>query len=194
MRKENTCHYVLLGILSLGPSTGYEIKKKIESEIGYFYRISNGQIYPGLNKLLGENFATCSQNRCNGRSRITYTITDKGLRAFGEWMAAPIDLRVNNEDLLLLKLYFGSVAPISNSIALMSGFQNTKEENLQAYNNIATYFNLSSIRTLPEYYSYFTLRFGQIVAQAYLNWSNEVLGVLKDLEDKDASNREGEKQ
>ncbi len=194
MRKENTCHYVLLGILSLSPSTGYDIKKKIEKEIGYFYRISNGQIYPGLNKLLGDNSVTCERDQSSGRSRITYTITEMGLERFREWMAAPIDLRINNEDILLLKLYFGSVAPIHNSIDLLSGFKKTKEENLQAYNGIAAYFNLSSVGSLPEYYSYFTLRFGQIVAKAYIDWSNEVLGVLKDLEDKNVSSREGETQ
>lgn len=182
MHKENTCHYVLLGILSLSPSTGYDIKKKIEKEIGYFYRISNGQIYPGLNRLLAENSATCEQDQSNGRSRITYTITEKGLQRFRQWMDAPTDLQINNEDVLLLKLYFGSVAPINSSISLLSGFKKIKEENLQAYNGIASYFNLSSIRTLPEYYSYFTLRFGQLVAQAYIDWSNEVLGVLSDLE------------
>lgn len=187
MPKECTSYYVLLGILSLGASSGYDIKKKIESEIGYFYKVSNGQIYPLLRKLVGENSATFVTEKNVGRpDRKVYTITEKGLGILRQWVTAPVDVQIDNENELLLKLYFGSVEPIGYNIALLTQFKEIKEKNLQAYNAIAEKFNLGTVNTLSDYYSYFTLRFGQLVARAYLEWSGEVIGVLKDLEDKDS--------
>ena len=41
----------LLGLLSLGPMSGYDIRQLIPRSIGYFWNESYGQIYPGLKRL-----------------------------------------------------------------------------------------------------------------------------------------------
>ena len=38
----------LLGLLSLRPMSGYDIRQVISESIGYFWSESYGQIYPGL--------------------------------------------------------------------------------------------------------------------------------------------------
>lgn len=180
---ESTSYYVILGVLSLGASTGYDIKKKIEHEIGYFYKVSNGQVYPALKKLINQNAATCVTEKNDGRpDRKVYTITENGINILKHWINKSIDLQITNEDELLLKLYFGSLKPIGNNIALVEGFKTIKEKNLNIYNNLAESFNLKTINNLSGYYSYFTLRFGQLVAKAFIDWSNEVIKVLQDLD------------
>lgn len=179
---ESTSYYVILGVLSLGASTGYDIKKKIEHAIGYFYKVSNGQIYPTLKKLVSQDAATYITERNDGRpDRKIYSITEKGVNILKNWINNPIDLQITNEDELLLKLYFGSIEPITSNISLINSFKSIKEKNLQTYDGLAESFNLDTINDLPGYYSYFTLRFGQIVAKAYIDWSNEVIKVLHDL-------------
>lgn len=186
--KESTSYYVILGIMSLGANSGYDIKKKIEAEIGYFYKVSNGQIYPTLKKMVNDHSANFVTEKNDGRpDRKIYSITEKGLGILKEWLALPIDLQVDNENELLLKLYFGSIEPIQNNIALVKSFREIKEHNLRTYNKIAETFNLNSIKQIPEYYSFFTLRFGQLVAKAYIDWSHEIIKVLQDLDEKNKS-------
>ena len=48
---KTTTEEALLGLLSLKPMSGYEIKQMIEGSIGYFWRESFGQIYPTLKRL-----------------------------------------------------------------------------------------------------------------------------------------------
>ena len=47
MQKETLC----LGLLSLGPRSGYEIKQMFEGPLSDFYSLSFGTIYPTLNNL-----------------------------------------------------------------------------------------------------------------------------------------------
>ncbi len=186
LAKKCTSYYVLLGILSIGESSGYDIKKKIESEIGYIYKVSNGQIYPLLKKMVDENSATFKTDKTVGRpERKVYKITDQGLEILKDWIKAPVDIQIDNENELLLKLYFGSVESIRYNLALVQNFKEIKEKNLQAYDQITEYFNLNTLNTLSDYYSFFTLRFGQIVAKAYIDWSSEVIAVLKGLDSGD---------
>jgi DNA-binding PadR family transcriptional regulator len=181
MPKKNISFYALLGILSLGSYSGYDIKKKIEKEVGYFYKVSNGQIYPMLKKMVCDNLASfvIERNEDNINKKI-YRIEDKGLSVLKEWLTSPTEMESDNE--LLLKIYFGSILDVRKNIDLVEKFKDYKKKNIEAYNEIARHFNLSTIKELPDYYSYFTLRFGQIVAQAYVDWSNEIIDILNDID------------
>ena len=46
--KDNNATYVLLGLLSHNPMTGYDIKKSVATRMSYFWDLSYGQIYPTL--------------------------------------------------------------------------------------------------------------------------------------------------
>ena len=43
--------YAVLGMLSLSPMSGYDIRKESETSIGFFWSESYGQIYPALREL-----------------------------------------------------------------------------------------------------------------------------------------------
>ncbi len=43
--------YVLLGLLSHEPMTGYEMKKRLDTSLRFFWGGSFGSIYPTLNQL-----------------------------------------------------------------------------------------------------------------------------------------------
>jgi DNA-binding PadR family transcriptional regulator len=173
MMKENTSYYVILGILSFGECSGYDIKRKIEHGIGYFYKVSNGQIYPVLKKLVLHNNATCVTEKNDGKpDRKVYSITDQGLAVLKEWLQADTGSE------LLIKLFFGSNLPIAQNLHLISDIRKKKESALNTYNNIASYFNLSTINEVRDYYNYFTLRFGQLISKTYIDWCDEVSGIL----------------
>ena len=52
MQKETLC----LGLLSLGPRSGYEIKQMFEGPLSDFYSLSFGTIYPTLNNLQADKY------------------------------------------------------------------------------------------------------------------------------------------
>ena len=75
MQKDTLC----LGLLSLGPRSGYEIKQMFEGPLSDFYSLSFGTIYPPLNKLQDEKYVSCKQlSQSKKPDKKVYTITKKG--------------------------------------------------------------------------------------------------------------------
>ena len=99
--------YAVLGMLSLAPMSGYDIRKEAETSIGYFWSESYGQIYPALKELKSRGLIRRRAGRSEGgRDRHVYEITDKGREALAFWREEPPrPVTVRNE--LLLKLFFG---------------------------------------------------------------------------------------
>ena len=71
---------ICLGILSLGESTGYEIKKQFEDgPFSHFFDAGFGSIYPALSKLEDQGFVTSRAEQVAGRpDRKVYAITPEG--------------------------------------------------------------------------------------------------------------------
>jgi len=69
-----------LAALSLGDSSGYEIKKMFEEgPFSHFYDASFGSIYPALNKLLEEGQVTCVAMAQESRpAKKVYSLTEDG--------------------------------------------------------------------------------------------------------------------
>lgn len=109
MGRTNRTRFVALGALSLGPRTGYEVKRDIESSVGHFWSESPGQLYPILKALVAEGLATVADEPAGGRPRKVYSITPEGLDAFRTWLAEPPEpMKQRNE--LLLKVFFARQA------------------------------------------------------------------------------------
>src|SRR5258708_31701724 len=57
----------LLGLLSLGPMSVYDIRQLISQSIGHFWSESYGQIYPGLNRLATAVYVERKTERKKGK-------------------------------------------------------------------------------------------------------------------------------
>lgn len=111
--------HALLGILSLEPMTGYEVKQFFDSSVQHFWNAELSQIYPTLKSLEESGFVDMrvevQQNRPN---RKIYAITDDGRTEFERWFRAPqppADLR----DPFLIKVFFGTDIPVEDTIILL---------------------------------------------------------------------------
>ena len=58
MANEKKIDCVILGLLSHEELTGYEIKKRMDTTLKYFWSASYGSIYPALNDLVNRGLAT----------------------------------------------------------------------------------------------------------------------------------------
>ena len=109
MRASRT-KYIVLGVLTLGPKSGYDIKKFIERSVGYFWRESYGQIYPTLRQLDAAGLVRHKVEDQRGRpDRHVYRLTAKGRAALRDWLVQPVEPEVPRHE-LLLKLFFGTQA------------------------------------------------------------------------------------
>jgi DNA-binding PadR family transcriptional regulator len=105
MPRLNYTKYIILGLLSSAPMSGYEIRKTVKAIFIYLWDVSYGQIYPMLARLEREGLATMEVVRSGkGPEKKVYDITDKGRNVLKAWLEGP----ETKEYELMLKLCFGS--------------------------------------------------------------------------------------
>lgn len=107
MARSNTLQYMILGLLTRQPMTGYDIKQTFDQEKAEFWSAPFSQIYPELNRLLKNNLIQLVKNNTTSRKK-TYRISTQGLTYFNEWLKEPLapgNTQLTNDD-FVLRLHF----------------------------------------------------------------------------------------
>jgi DNA-binding PadR family transcriptional regulator len=95
----------VLGMLSYGPATSYQLKQRIGRTIGSFWAFAHSQLYDEPARLVAAGLVSQSIEQ-GGRRKRTYSITDDGRKALSEWFAEPTLEQTEVRDTGLLKLFF----------------------------------------------------------------------------------------
>ncbi len=92
MRNKDKLSYIILGLLRTEPMSGYDLKKKFESEVGEFWQANTGQIYPSLKVLLNDKAVTYDVEIVGEKlEKKTYRITAYGEELFNTWLTHAVD-------------------------------------------------------------------------------------------------------
>lgn len=180
-KSKNKTKYLILGLLSEQPLSGYEIKKLVDMRFSFFWNESFGQIYPELKKLKAEGdireHSESDTGKSSRRDMKKFSITDKGIAELKEWLKEPVEKEVVRYE-LLLKLYFSNhISPEimlqhiiefqidhRKQIVLFEKFQEQIERDIDAHENHKQVLMV--------------LSFGQRVWNAYDEWCQEMIRVL----------------
>jgi PadR family transcriptional regulator, regulatory protein AphA len=111
---------VILGLLSLGPRSGYEIKATVDRSTRYFWAASYGQIYPELRRLEHEGLIEGEDSPNGARRRRVYRITRAGRKELEGWLLGH-DVTVELRDASLLRLFFADALPHDVALGLIEG-------------------------------------------------------------------------
>ncbi len=170
--------YVLLGLLSHESMTGYEMKKRLDTTLRFFWGGSYGSIYPTLNQLEKEGKVTKEDASSNGREKLSYSITDCGKDALIEWLAKPVEkdeLRYET----LLKLFFGNETGMEGAMEHIERFEEKCREELVVLNMFAENLGQYLEDDTHKHY-YLTVKFGIKTYEAYLEWCREAKEQIKE--------------
>jgi PadR family transcriptional regulator, regulatory protein AphA len=172
----------LLGLLSLGPMSGYDIKALIERSIGYFWSESYGQIYPSLKRLAAAGLVEKKTERQKGRpDRHVYSLTAAGRAQLRSWLKVPVTEEVNRNE-LLLKLFFGERVAPGVSREHVRVCLETHERAVKTYTAVARQLRKDSANDPQLPYWLMTVNFGRIRSAALVKWAKETLKELERLE------------
>ncbi|HYP54825.1 MAG TPA: PadR family transcriptional regulator [Solirubrobacterales bacterium] len=110
--------YVILGMVSREPRSGYEIKALVDNSTRFFWTASYGQIYPELKKLSKAGLIEGVDAPTGERKRTVYAITEAGEAALREWLRErPETYEMRDEG--LLKLFFAGVLPREEAVEIV---------------------------------------------------------------------------
>lgn len=110
--RENRTRFVVLGMLTTGPLSGYGLRQRIAMSVGHFWQESYGQLYPTLRQLAAEGLVEArAATGGPGRGGAAYHLTPRGRAALAEWVALPPVLEPQRNELLLKIFFAGAVPP-----------------------------------------------------------------------------------
>ena len=171
----STTELSVLGLLSSGERSGYDLKKQAEVGVGYVWTAAKSHIYAVLPRLVAGGYATVRHVEQGRRpAKQVYRITKHGREAFRAWLEEPVDDRSGSRSVFLLKVFFGS--DMSRE-ALIAHIERKRED---ATRELAEYREIEErIRDeKSSYFGYVTLRWGIAQAEAWIEWANEILEEL----------------
>lgn len=97
---------VILGMLSLGSQTGYDVKTFVDKTTRHFWAASYGQIYPELRRLEDQGLVHGRPEPTGGRARTVFELTDGGRAALQAWLGSDAEPLNELRDESMLKLFF----------------------------------------------------------------------------------------
>ena len=172
----------LLGLLSLGPMSGYDVRQLIPRSIGYFWSESYGQIYPALKRLADAGLVEKKTERKKGSpDRNVYSLTADGREHLRRWLALPVAEEVPRNE-LLLKLFFGAHVSPRVSRAHVEAHLKANEQTLKAYGTLAKTLRKEEANDPQLPYWLMTLNMGRHRTMAIVKWCKETLKELDEIE------------
>jgi PadR family transcriptional regulator, regulatory protein AphA len=115
-RQLTAFEHILLGLICLSPSSGYDLKRIFASTPMGIYQPSSGALYPALRRLehrgLIQVQAAASEDGQSARHRRVYEPTQTGRADHLTWLRAPIERATVSRDLGLHLMRFVMMEPL----------------------------------------------------------------------------------
>jgi PadR family transcriptional regulator AphA len=179
--KKTTTEESLLGLLSMGPMSGYQIKQRIGESIGNFWTESYGQIYPTLKRLEAQGLVASKDEETGGergRPSRVYALTEPGRERLREWLGVPARSQVMRNE-TLLKLFFsdeiGPEAAMEHARAAKQMFEMSE----QRYHAIEAGLTKQWPNHPALPYWLITVRYGLAQSRALAAWADDTLAELE---------------
>jgi len=104
--------YALLGVLEVGPMTGYELGQFLESSARWVWSAPQSQIYPLLKQLDEDGLIVGTKSVKGTRMEVTaYSVTAEGVDELKRWLAEPPPATPIRDTFLLHALFADLIEP-----------------------------------------------------------------------------------
>ena len=174
--KLTTTEYAVLGLLTFGDASGYDLSRLASRSVGYMWAPSKSQTYKVLPRLVEWGLAESREVEQRGRpDKAVYRITDEGERALRLWIEDVEDEPSGGVGIFALKLFLAGAASEEATLAQLSAYEGFLGRRLAAYEDMDA--------NLPDdepVHSRILLRHGIVRTRATLGWAVEARKALAD--------------
>ncbi|NEU77014.1 PadR family transcriptional regulator [Hassallia byssoidea VB512170] len=165
--------YALLGLLAREPCSGYDLSRKMQKPISFFWRARHSQIYPELAKLEAQSLVTYTVvEQQDQPDKKVYTITSAGEDALRKWVSTPMDVSMLRDE-LILRAYSLWLASPDEARQLFLTHAQLHSEQLNMYEAVLQEMLAEShIQQVdsPQFGSYAVLMLGIGYERMYSEW------------------------
>jgi len=171
-------HAILAALLECSHS-GYDLAKRFNGSVGFFWHASHQQIYRELSRLESAGHLSCELIEQDSRpNKKVYSITDSGRSALGQWISRPASPPPIKDE-LLIKVFAGHLISKTRLIEEIRRHYRQHRVNLEAYQAAVLSYGvdigqLSRIQKCE----YAALRAGVHYETSRLHWCEDAIQLL----------------
>lgn len=176
VERESRTRYAVLGMLTIEPMSGYDLRATIERTVGHFWREGYGRLYPTLKELTAEGLVEGQVEPGRGPRRTVHRLTDAGWAELRRWLATPPGPPQQGRDDLLLQVFFARHAPPGTLVEHLRQRREVTTTLLERYESIEAELRGETTPDAPAWR--LTVRHGVLLARASLTWCDEALSEL----------------
>lgn len=174
--------HILLGLICLAPSSGYELKHKFAATPMGVYQPSSGALYPALRRLerqgLIQGQAPASHAGESARRRHVHEPTAAGRQTHLRWLRVPVDPATVGRDLGLHLVRFVMMEPLLPADEALA-FLHSLAGALEAFTaHLQQYADAAAANPGGDRYPRLALEHGLAVHRASLQWARDTIGTL----------------
>ncbi|HEV2115934.1 MAG TPA: PadR family transcriptional regulator [Terriglobales bacterium] len=179
MSRRGATEFAILGLLTVEPMSGYDLRKHFQESLIYFWNESYGQIYPTLKGLARQGLvASIKAEQTGKRDRQVYSLTSKGRERLREWLGLPPQPQpIRNE--FLLKIFLGREARDGALGDHVRRLQAEHEKLLAMYLIIGDSVRREHAKSPNLKYWMLCLSHGIRMRRAEIEWCKEALRVVE---------------
>lgn len=168
----------ILGMLTVEPMSGYDMKRFCEQSLAHFWHESYGNLYPRLARLAKAGLIRGARKRpARGPDAVIYALTPRGRRALAAWLGQPPEAeQVRSE--FVLKFFFGAHVPLDVTEQRMRAYRREQLAVSARYRAIEALLGSRLSHRPDAPYWLMSLRRGQLLTRARLRWCRECLAML----------------
>ncbi|MFC9999703.1 PadR family transcriptional regulator [Nocardia sp. NPDC127526] len=172
--------HALLVSLTERASSGYDLARRFDKSIGFFWNATHQQIYRVLKRMEEQGWVTAEAVAQEGRpDKKVYTVSEAGREELTRWIAEPIDIApMRNE--LGVKLRAASLGDVPALCAEVTRHRDQHAHRLELYRTFEKKdYPAPDQLTGRRLHQYLVLRGGIRVEEGFVDWCDEVLDALQ---------------
>lgn len=169
-------HALLVSLLEK-PSSGYELARRFDRSIGYFWHATHQQIYRVLSRMEEAGWLDAEVQPCEtAPDRKEYSVTATGRDELSRWLAEPTEPE-GVRDILMVKLRGAAFGDVASLIPELEHHRAAHANRLTCYRVIETR-DFSGALDAQRALQYMVLKSGIRFEQGWLEWCEEALSLL----------------
>jgi DNA-binding PadR family transcriptional regulator len=174
--------YAILVALEDQACSGYDLAKKFDRTVGFFWKATFQQVYRELTKLEAQGWIAAEVVAQSHRpDKKLFRMTALGRSQLTQWLALPCEPVTLREE-LLVKVFGGDLGAEPSLVAELQRHQKLHQDRLAIYQAIEQKF-FQQAKTLPRKYQlqYLTLRKGIRYEMDYVAWCEEAIAWITEM-------------
>ena len=169
--------HILLGLICMAPSSGYDLKRILATTPMGVYQPSSGTLYPALRRLERQGLVQAQSGGAgqSARHRRVYEPTETGRAVHASWLHSPVEPAMVSRDLGLHLMRFVMMEHLLPPAEVLT-FLRSLADALEAFTTQLEKY--AAAGDLPGRHPRLALDHGLAVHRASLHWAERAIAAL----------------